>query len=101
MPFPTLEKLKAQCRIDDDNSAEDDLLMTYALAAKKRAENYINRTLYDDENIPETDPDGLLISDDIELAIMLAVGHFYESRETTAMSAGFKALLEPYRFINL
>ncbi|EMN0827681.1 phage gp6-like head-tail connector protein [Providencia rettgeri] len=100
MPFPTIEKLKAQCRIDDDNSAEDDLLMTYALAAKKWAENYINRTLYD-ENIPETDPDGLLISDDIELAIMLAVGHFYESRETTAMSAGFKALLEPYRFINL
>ena len=70
MPFPTIEKLKAQCRIDDDNSAEDHLLTTYALAAKKRAENYINRTLYD-ENIPETDPDGLLISDDIELALCL------------------------------
>lgn len=100
MPLPSLDKLKAQCRIDEDNAAEDDLLMTYALAAKKRAENYINRRLYDTE-IPATDPDGLLISEDIELAIMLAVGHFYENRETTSMSAGFKALLEPYRHINL
>lgn len=100
MPLPTLDKLKAQCRIDEDSTAEDDLLMTYMLAAKKRAENYINRILHDSD-IPESDPDGLLISADIELAIMLAVGHFYENRETTGMSAGFKALLEPYRYINL
>ncbi|MBF0693329.1 phage gp6-like head-tail connector protein [Providencia alcalifaciens] len=100
MPLPTLEKLKAQCRIDDDNATEDDLLITYMQAAKKRAENYVNRTLYDGD-IPESDPDGLQISEDIELAIMLAVGHFYENRETTGMSAGFKALLEPYRYINI
>ncbi|WP_273839335.1 head-tail connector protein [Providencia rettgeri] len=100
MPLPTLEKLKKQCRIDEGNTIEDDLLMTYMSAAKMRAENYINRTLYDTD-IPETDPDGLLVSEDIELAIMLAVSHFYENREPASMPAGFKALLEPYRYINI
>ena len=100
MPLPTLEKLKIQCRIDEDHVVEDDLLETYLLAAKKRVENYINRKLYED-TIPESDPDGLLISDDIEFAIMLVVGHFYENRESSSLPPGFKALLEPYRFINL
>lgn len=54
MPLPTLEKLRMQCRIDEDNDQEDELLLTYLQAAKKRAENYINRNLYD-SNIPESE----------------------------------------------
>ncbi|MBD1229126.1 head-tail connector protein [Xenorhabdus griffiniae] len=100
MPLPTLEKLRKQCRIDGGNDLDDDLLLTYRGAAKKRAENYLNRTLYEDE-IPEIDPDGLMISDDIELAIMLTVGYWYENREAQSLPTGFKALLEPYRFIPL
>lgn len=100
MPLPTLEKLRAQCRIDEDNDLEDTLLQTYLGAAKSRAENYTNRTLYDGD-IPDTDPDGLLISDDIEVALMLAVTHFYENRDPAAMPNGFKAILDPYRHINL
>ncbi|EQA5332756.1 head-tail connector protein [Proteus mirabilis] len=100
MPLPTLEKLKQQCRLDEDNTFEDELLKTYLMAAKQRAEGYINRHLYE-ENIPEEDPDGLLITDDIELALMLAVGNFYENRETAILPAGFKLLLDPYRHINL
>ena len=64
MPLPTLEKLKQQCRLDEDNTFEDELLKTYLMAAKQRAEGYINRHLYEG-NIPEEDPDGLLITDDI------------------------------------
>ncbi|MGJ0580366.1 head-tail connector protein [Xenorhabdus bovienii] len=100
MPFPTLEKLRQQCRIDSDNEAEDPLLKMYACAAIKRAENYLNRRLYDDI-VPDTDPDGLLASEDVELAIMLTVSYWYENREAQALPAGFKALLEPYRFIPL
>lgn len=100
MPLPTLEKLRMQCRIDEDNDQEDELLLTYLQAAKKRAENYINRNLYDSD-IPERDPDGLIVSADIELALMLAVTHFYENRDPSAMPNGFKAILEPYRHINL
>ncbi|KLU14897.1 MULTISPECIES: head-tail connector protein [Xenorhabdus] len=100
MPFPSLEKLRQQCRIDSDNEAEDTLLKTYAGAAIKRAENYLNRRLYADV-MPEDDPDGLLASEDVELAIMLTVGYWYENREAQSLPAGFKALLEPYRYIPL
>ncbi|EEG85581.1 head-tail connector protein [Proteus sp. G2665] len=100
MPLPTLEKLKQQCRLDEGDTLEDELLKTYLMAAKQRAEGYINRHLYE-KDIPEEDPDGLLITDDIELALMLAVGNFYENRETAILSAGFKLLLDPYRHINL
>lgn len=54
MPLPTLEKLRMQCRIDEDNDLEDELLLTYLGAAVKRAENYINRHLYDTE-VPRYD----------------------------------------------
>lgn len=100
MPLPTLEKLKQQCRLDESNTLEDELLKIYLMAAKQRAEGYINRNLYE-KDIPDSDPDGLLISDDIELALMLAVGNFYENRETAVLPAGFKLLLDPYRHINL
>ncbi|WP_413496342.1 head-tail connector protein [Morganella psychrotolerans] len=100
MPLPTLEKLRAQCRIDEDNDLEDTLLQTYLGAAKSRAENYTNRTLYDSD-IPDTDPDGLLISDDIEVAMLIFVSYLYECRENAAIPASFFSLLGPYRFIPL
>ncbi|MGJ0628846.1 head-tail connector protein [Xenorhabdus bovienii] len=100
MPFPTVDKLKQQCRIDSNHDAEDSLLNTYARAAIRRAENYLNRRLYE-EAVPDTDPDGLFVSDDVELAIMLTVGYWYENREAQTLPAGFKALLEPYRYIPL
>ncbi|PHM31293.1 head-tail connector protein [Xenorhabdus innexi] len=100
MPFPTLEQLKQQCRLDEDTTVEDDLLKTYAQAAIKRAENYLNRRLYE-EAVPATDPDGLVVSDDVTLAIMLTVGYWYENREAQSIPMGFKALLEPYRYIPL
>ncbi|EQB98650.1 head-tail connector protein [Photorhabdus temperata] len=95
---PTIEELRAQCRIDTDE--EDSLLTTYAKAARQRAENFINRPLFDDR-VPDDISEGLVITDDIKLAIMLAVGFWYENREPKALPAGFKNLLEPYRFIPL
>ena len=84
----TIEKLRAQCRIDIDDTTEDESLMLYYGAARRRAENFINRNLYEDE-VPETDPDGLVIADDILLALMLLVGHWYANREevVTGVSA--------------
>ncbi|MCT8349487.1 head-tail connector protein [Photorhabdus temperata] len=95
---PTIEELRAQCRIDTDE--EDNLLTTYAKAARQRAENFINRPLFDDR-VPGDVSEGLVITDDIKLAIMLAVGHWYENREGVALPGGFKMLLEPYRYIPL
>ena len=98
MSLPTLDELKMQCRIDSDE--EDELLNTYASAAKSRAENYMCRMLYE-KTVPDSDPDGLLVSDDIKLAIMLAVGFWFENRTPAVLPQGFFLLLQPYRFIPL
>lgn len=102
----TIEKLRAQCRVDADDSTEDELLMLYYDAACRKAENFINRKLYED-NVPDSDPDGVLIANDILLALMLLVGHWFNSREEASevnkisIPFGFTSLLEPYRFIPL
>ncbi|MDE9492685.1 head-tail connector protein [Xenorhabdus bovienii] len=100
MFFPSIDLLRQQCRIDSDNNTEDDLLDIYTRAAIKRAESYLNRHLYENA-VPKDDPDGLLATDDVKLAIMLTVGYWYENREAQTLPTGFKALLEPYRFIPL
>lgn len=95
---PTVEEVRLHCRIDDD--AEDSLLTDYITAAIGRAGNYLNRTLYEDE-VPDTDSDGLLIAGEIKLALMLAVGFWYGSREAQELPDGFYLLLAPYRYIPL
>lgn len=53
--------------------------------------------------MPEGDPEGVLIADDVLLALMLLVGHWYENRENSSdvskapVPFGFSSLLEPYR----
>lgn len=101
-----IEKLRAQCRIDADDTTEDEMLLFYYGAARRKAENYINRKLYEGD-VPDTDPDGLKIANDILLALMLLVGHWFNSREEASDVAkmsipfGFTSLLEPYQFIPL
>ncbi|HBV7299896.1 TPA: phage gp6-like head-tail connector protein, partial [Klebsiella pneumoniae] len=50
-------------------------------------------------------PDGLVIEDDIKLALMLLVSHWYENREPVSSDSvntipfGVKAILEQHRKI--
>ena len=103
---PTIEQIRAQCRIDDDDASSDELLTLMAGAARRKAENFINRSLYDDA-VPEDEAGGVVITDDITLAILLAVGFWYVNREVASsvqqlpIPFGFKELLEPYRIIPL
>ncbi|PHM66716.1 head-tail connector protein [Xenorhabdus sp. KJ12.1] len=94
MSLPTLEELRLQCRIDSDE--EDSLLLTYLAAAREKATNYLNRNLYETQ-IPETDPDGILLTPVIKLALMLAVGFWYETRDPKRLPTGFRELLDDYR----
>lgn len=100
---PTIEELRHQCRIDSDDVSEDQMLTLYLNASLRHAEVIINRCLYD-EDIPESDPSGLLIGDDIKLALMLLVAHWYENREPVSRDSvntipfGVDAILKPYRF---
>ena len=71
--MPTLEELRVQCRIDDDNEQENALLMMYLAAAREEAEKFLNRTLHD-ETVPDQDTTGLVITPLIKLRLMQLVG---------------------------
>ncbi|AKJ41549.1 head-tail connector protein [Pragia fontium] len=103
--IPTLEELQHQCRIDGDH--DNSLLTVYCGAARKAVENFINRPLFDDF-VPDDCSVGIVITDDIKLAIMMIVGHWYENREPVNLGnivneipLSFRFLVEPYRIIPL
>ena len=79
----TMEEIKAQLRLDEDFDADDRHLQLLACAAQKRTETYLNRKLYaPDETIPDSDPDGLHLPDDIRLGMLMLISHFYENRSS-------------------
>lgn len=100
--FPTINDLKVQCRIDPDDDSENTLITLYGDAAREKAQKYLNRPLFDDEVPPEV-TNGLLVGATVKLAILLAVGHWYENREATTSTAlsevplGFFSLLSDDR----
>lgn len=96
--MPTLEELRVQCRIDDENEQENSLLMMYLAAAREEAEKFLNRTLYD-ETVSEQDTTGLVITPLIKLRLMQLVGYWYENREMQdAVPDFFYTELRMYRF---
>lgn len=104
----TLSEIKIQLRLDDDYTDEDELLKLIGSAVQTRTESFLNRTLYDEKTgVPDNDPDGLVITEDIRLGMLLLATHFYENRssvsevEKTEMPQSFNWLVGPYRFIPL
>ncbi len=104
----SLEEIKRQLRLEDDYSEEDDLLTALGKAAEARTENFLNRKIYSPgSGIPATDADGLVLSDDLRLAMLMLVSHFYEHRssvsdfEQTATPMAYEWIVRPYRFIPL
>lgn len=101
---PSIQELRYQCHIDSDDDAEDVMLELYLNASLKHAEKIVNRHLYDDA-VPEDDPDGLVIDDDVKLALMLLVSHWYENREPVSHDSvntipfGVEAILKQHRKI--
>ncbi|KFK95026.1 MULTISPECIES: head-tail connector protein [unclassified Serratia (in: enterobacteria)] len=103
-----LDEIKAQCRLDLDFTEEDALLDLIGRAVQKRTETYLNRTLYaPDSEIPDTDPDGLHLPDDVKMGMLLLVTHYYENRssvsdfEKSELPMGFVWNVQPYRHIPL
>ena len=100
--IPSIEELKGQCKIDLDDNSEDSLLTLYGTAAKEKAEKFLNMQLFDSE-VPDDVDNGMVINASVKLAIMLAVGHWYENREDStelnlsAIPLGFNSLLRDYR----
>ena len=101
----TLEEIKSQLRLEPDYADEDSYLTLIGKAAESRTSTYLNRKIYPSgEAGPENDPEGIVMSDDMRLAILFLITHFYENRSTVSevdmaeMPLSFKWLVGPYRF---
>ena len=86
----TMEEIKAQLRLDEDFDADD---------------RHLQLKLYaPDETIPDSDPDGLHLPDDIRLGMLMLISHFYENRssvtdvEKMELPMSFNWLVGPYRY---
>ncbi|HBP8897235.1 TPA: phage gp6-like head-tail connector protein, partial [Escherichia coli] len=78
------EEIKSHLRLDDGLYSDGDFLQLLAQAVQKRTETYLNRKLYaPEETIPEDDPDGMHLTDDVRLAMLMLVSHFYENRSAS------------------
>lgn len=102
------EEIKSHLRLDEGLYADGDFLKLLAKAVQKRTETYLNRKLYaPEETIPEDDPDGMHLPDDVRLGMLMLISHFYENRSSltdvekleTPMS--FRWLAGPYRIVPL
>ena len=102
----TLTEIKAQLRLDPDDTSEDSHLELLGRAAVAAVANDLNRNLYADQ-VPEDDSTGLVITDNIRMAILLMVGQLYENREATSeltvkeVPLAYRYLLDSYRIIPL
>lgn len=103
-----MEEIKAQLRLDEDFTDEDSLLELLGKAVQSRTENFLNRKLYaTDAERPKDDPDGLVMPDEVKLALLLLLTHFYENRSTVSdvekleLPMSFHWLVGPYRHIPL
>jgi uncharacterized phage protein (predicted DNA packaging) len=105
MALPTIDELKAHINLDHDE--DNDLLKTYANAAKITIENYLNRKLYN-ASVPDSDSNGIVVNDAIKVAVLMLVSHWYDNREAvtingnvSALPLAYQMLINPYRIIPL
>ncbi len=105
MTMIELNTVKEHCRIDADFAGDDSLLEIYTGAAKRYVETWTRRKLYEtssDEGFAE-DEDHLLLDDDIRIAMLLMIGHWYENREISVtgtistLPLAVDVLLQPHR----
>ncbi|HHZ71199.1 MAG TPA: phage gp6-like head-tail connector protein [Methylococcaceae bacterium] len=113
--WPTLNDIKKQCVLDEDDTSDDELLTIYLFAARNHISQKLNRKLVDltsqievdsETGLPVNEYDLALDTDaghSIKLAALLVIGHWYLNRESTdtltikEVPMSFNALLESYR----
>lgn len=101
-----LDIIKLQCRIEQDESEEDALLETYANAARRYVESYTDRPLFETQEAADLSESEcpLLLDDDITVAMLLMINHWYVNREavivgsiTATLPMAVESFLWPYR----
>lgn len=101
-----ISAVREHCRIDEDDNSEDSLLSIYSGAAKKYVERWTRRKLYQANTDPgfDSDENRMLLDDDIRMAMLLLIGHWYANREAVSIGEtasevpmAVSALLQSYR----
>ena len=82
MQFLTLQEIRHQCRLDEDDPSEDPYLELIGEAAEQAVTAHLNRNLYAEE-VPDDDSTGMVIKKTTKMAMLLMVGQLYENREAT------------------
>ena len=102
----TLEYVKNQLYLDVQDTSEDNYLSLLIKAATKHAEIVTNRKLITAGSVPPPDIDNALeCTEDVQVAIMLLIGGWYENREQMvganikSIPFGFTAIMWPYKYI--
>lgn len=108
MPLIDLSLLKRQLRLDDTDTAEDQLLTAYLSAAEQAAANYMGRKIYAaGESVPDSDTYGVTLDNgSIVVAILMHAAQLYEARETVTVGVtitetpmAYQHLLGPFRIL--
>lgn len=106
----TKEEVKHHCNIEQDFTEDDAWIDTGIKAAERYVEKWTRRRLYEkaDDPLYMADPDALLYGEDIEMAMLMLIAHWYTNRETvstgsttSALAFSTEALLQPYRIYGL
>jgi uncharacterized phage protein (predicted DNA packaging) len=70
-PVLTLDQIKLQCRIELDQTDEDELLTLYEMAARIHAENILRYQIDD------------TVAENVKQACLMLIAHWYRNREAT------------------
>lgn len=105
MAFLTIDEIKQQTYVSD--SDEDSYLELLGNAAIAHIQDYTNRKLYEkDDESASDDEIALVWTDDIKIAALMLVAHYYENREATVTGStssevklGAYSILSRYKFI--
>lgn len=106
----TKEQVKHHCNIEQDFTEDDAWIDTGIKAAERYVEKWTRRRLYEkaDDPLYMADPDALLYGEDVKMAMLMLIAHWYTNRETvstgsttSALAFSTEALLQPYRIYGL
>lgn len=106
----TKEQVKHHCNIEQDFTEDDAWIDTGIKAAERYVEKWTRRRLYEkaDDPLFMADTDALLYGEDVEMAMLMLIAHWYTNRETvstgsttSALAFSTEALLQPYRIYGL
>lgn len=106
----TKEQVKHHCNIEQDFTEDDAWIDTGIKAAERYVEKWTRRRLYEkaDDPLYMADPDALLYGEDVKMAMLMLIAHWYTNRETVStgsttsvLAFSTEALLQPYRIYGL